>query len=114
EEITKNLPDLLKRIKAMEESFKDVDPKKVLEQVETLQAGYEKIRQAIATRGGRGSLLPGVEDERKNFSLIRACMAVKRGGTKEAFEKVKAGLEYEIMSQYWDAANKAAGDGTGQ
>lgn len=104
EKLTESIPTLLERVKAIEvstEAFKGIDPKSVLANMEKLQAGFDRVKRQIATNSSHGLYLAGLEDEseQSRFSMLRAVMGVKAGGSKEAFERVKAGYEWEVMSQ---------------
>lgn len=116
-ELTESVPELLSRIKTVEkhvDRYKDVDPTNVLSQMEQLNAGFQQIKRSIASHATRHPImgLPGLEDDAEKFSVLRAVLGVKKGGTQEAFESVNAGFEWEAMSQIRERV-KASGAAVG-
>lgn len=108
--ITESVDVFTERVKTLEksvEAFKDIDPKSIMEKMDKLGSTMDRVKRQIATNTSHGMYLSGLEDDAPKFSLVRACLGVKLGGTKEAFEKVKAGFEWEVVSQIREAASKA-------
>lgn len=122
-ELTKSVPKMIEDIKALKESgierFKDLEPDKVIKTMEELQAGYEQIRTQIGKSETGGIYLPGLYDYNqkmgvKRFSILRTIVGVKSGGSQAAFEKVKAGYEWEVMSQIKNSIDGLAVAGIGE
>src|SRR5690348_4646785 len=59
-----------------------------------------------------GISLPGLKEEKSKFSFMKACAAVglRAMGQTDAFEKLGAGFELEVLSQ---TTRKALDTGTG-
>lgn len=104
--LNETLPDLKSKVDAIAKQVNDVDVKGINEHLDVLQAGMDKVQADIlahATNSASG--VPGVEDE--DFSILRACMGVKRGSSKAAFEAAGAGKEWEIMDAVRNSMTKA-------
>ena len=74
-----SLPNTINRVKALAsemDMLKGLDLKKVVEEVDKVRAGQESLVKAIRT-SKRGFYVPGIEDQ--EFSLLRACIAMKSG-----------------------------------
>lgn len=115
--LNETMPDLKAEVKRIAKDVEDVDVKGILESIDKLDAGMEKVKADIlanATRSESG--VPGLEDV-KEFSIIRACMGVKMGGTQKNFEDVGGGKEFEVMKavrQQMEKTGQAVGiDGQG-
>lgn len=89
----KSLTEKIKELQTESEELKGLDIKKTVEEFEKLKASHERVVEAVR-RNRRGGYVSGLEDEGRNFSLIRAMLAVQSGNWKGAeFEK-------EVLDQY--------------
>lgn len=116
---------MVERIKAIEtrvEALKGLDPSKVLESLEALKTGQQKVADAIR-RSRNGGYFSGIEDVAKDFSILRACVGFKRFGAigkKGAEERWKDGgfgdtfevlhQSHEKMLETYQKAGIRAGD----
>lgn len=82
----------LEAIKTLADSFKGFDPKLLNQEIEKIKAGQASVREAIRRSKG-GFYVSGIEDYTKQFSMVRACIAVKTRNWENA------GFEKEIISQ---------------
>ena len=109
--LSESVPKMQDQIKGLSEQIEvlnGIEPEKVVERMEKLDAGLDQIRKAIRRNQSHGLFLSGLEDDQeKAFSLVRAMSAVKMGGTQQHFERCNAGFEYEVMSQIREKAQKS-------
>lgn len=110
--IAGGLPALIDRVSAVEALVKTMSEndgvKTVSDAVEALRSKYDRLAESI--RRNNPFRVPGLEDERQKYSMVRAMAAVRAcGGTlrKEMFERVGAGFEWEASSQARELAEKA-------
>lgn len=88
------MSDKIKALEPLVEGLKDLDLKKVVEEVDKLKAGQETIRKSIKTNRNSRGFVPGLEDaDDEQFSILRALNAI---GTKDFGE---AGYELEVMKE---------------
>lgn len=82
----------LKTLKAKVEGLEKLDMTKFISEFEKLRASHENVIRAIRTNKS-GLYIPGLEDEKKQFSLLKAMIAVK------THDWSNAGFEKEVMDQ---------------
>jgi HK97 family phage major capsid protein len=110
------IPGMTERIAKAEASIEalskltGLDPSKIGEAIESLNAKYERLVDQI--RKSAGFKIPGFSaTDEKNFSLARAFAGVRacRGGPpqKDIFERIGAGFEFESCHAAREAATKA-------
>ena len=88
---------LTERVKAIEdicEGLKGLNVKEAVQAYDKIKSRQELLEKQVKSNRG-GIYVPGIENE--TFSLSRACLGVKMGGTKDAFEKIRGGKEFEIL-----------------
>lgn len=99
------------RIALLEENmapFKGVEIGGVMEKLQALDEGMKSIRKQIKGNRHSGLWVPGLEDEPDGkFSMVKACIGVKAGGTQESFEKYEAGYEWKVIEAAREAAAKS-------
>ena len=103
-----SVKEAVEALKAFSSSFNDLDGKKLMEELEVIKTAQEGLVELIAKGRSGGPQVAGIEDyvgkgmhsSRPQFSLGRAVTALRMGGTKEVFEKLKAGLEYECLAAF--------------
>ena len=74
---------LVERIKQLEDAFEvnnAVDLKALLEQVESLKADNQTVMRNIQRNSLTAGIIPGLDGEAKNFSLLKAVRAAKTNG----------------------------------
>lgn len=117
------IPGITERVAKAEAAIESLskltglDPSKIGDAIESLNAKYEKIVDQI--RANAGFKIPGFDaSEQQKFSFARALVGVRacRGGPpqKDIFERYGAAFEYEACTAAREAALKAghsAGDG---
>lgn len=95
-DVVKRFPELMTEFEAMKATFGEFDPVKVKAAVEKIEADTLSITEAIR-KSKNGMYVPGLEDEAKNFSLLRAYRAKKMGSLQKhapfEFEAIKAANE---------------------
>jgi HK97 family phage major capsid protein len=82
-----SLPKTIDRVKALVETtdeLKTLDLKKVVEEVDKLRAGQEKLVSALRS-SKRGMYVPGIENE--EFSMLKAFVAIRTGNWKHAMRE---------------------------
>lgn len=96
------LEEEVKRLKHLDDAFRDVDVKNVLKIIEQMRSGQEQIRNLIRTSKG-GIYVPGLGENKEQFSLQRAAVAVA--------SKNWSGASYEerVFKETRDAMSKGAG-----
>ena len=110
--MTESIPVLAERVKGLEttmKGFADFDAKNVIEHMERIDAGLATIRKQIANNTKSSVYIAGLEDEseHKKFSIIRAVIGIKGGGSKESFDRCGAGYEYEVFKAFQDKKEKS-------
>lgn len=97
----KALSEKVTTLQNTNEDLKDLDLKSVLQEFEQLKAAHEKTVTALRN-SRRGLYVPGLEDEgvTKQFSLLRACTAVKNKDWKNA------SFEQEVIKAARDRLEK--------
>lgn len=104
------LPAIIERFKALEKTVKEfegLDLKKCLEEVDKIKASQETIRNRIRNFKG-GAYVPGLEDEGKDFSLIKALTGIRRG--EGDWGNVGASKEKAILDACRQKAAQSIGD----
>lgn len=82
------------KISTVESGFASLDFAKVAREVEVQKARQDDLIRTIKS-SRKGLYVSGLEDQ--PFNLLRACLGVKQGGTKNAFERIDGGHEFEVM-----------------
>ena len=97
-----SVPKMREDLKALVEDVKAIDIEGLLERVDKMKAEQEKLSNQIANSKS-GFYIPGVDDARKKFRLVKAIVGMRRGGNKRSFEDCGAGYEYEFLKSVFDA-----------
>ncbi len=110
-EIVKGLEDFLKAgggLSVLAQKVKDLSdrmeplngfsPKDWIEQIQK-QKTQQEMMASMIRRSRNGLYVSGIEDE--PFSMLKAALGFKVGGTRDAFESVGAGHEFEILKQVY-------------
>jgi HK97 family phage major capsid protein len=98
------------RFKHVEESideFKGMDLAKAMEELDKLRTSQEQLTERIRTTRS-GVYVPGLEDESKKFSLVRALTGMTKG--RDDWSNVGAGREKEVLDACRTKAAQAIGD----
>ena len=93
--MSKSVGEVVKDLTAMKEKvdgLEKLDVAKFIQEFEKLRASHESVIKAIRTSKS-GLYIPGIGDEKKKFSLLKAMIAVKTGKWDQA------GYEKEVMDQ---------------
>jgi HK97 family phage major capsid protein len=100
---TTGFPQAVKDLSELKEKWKSIDGldfKALMYNVDKVSAGYDRIREQIRTFKG-GLYVPGLEEEGKKFSILRAMIATKTGDWSNA------GFEKEVFEQTKKVREKA-------
>lgn len=102
------------KLKAANEELGKLDVANVVKRVEELYAGQEAMRRSIRTARG-GIFVPGLEDTKEEFSLVKTMAAVKMhnwdhaGYEKEVIEAAKKVLDRKTKGTGHIAGNDGQG-----
>jgi len=88
-------------------NIKNFDSAKFFTEIDRLKANQEQVVKAIANNKS-GFYIPGLEDQRKKFSLHRACVAIKYARSEKDWEQM-APFEKEVFDQTKDKAAHVVG-----
>lgn len=108
-----SLKDILATIQGHDETLKAINTKEILEKLEKLTAGQEKLAKQIKSSKRGPHYISGVEDEGERFSMLNYCKGVKTRWDDQRFREKTAGLEYEVYKQIQAKAQNTEDYGAG-
>lgn len=98
----KTVTEEVNRLKALDERFKDLDPKKVGEQYNEIKSGLEHIQNTMRLSKG-GIYVPGLGEEKQKFSIARAAVAIASKSWGQA------SFEERVFKEAREAMTKGVG-----